>query len=92
MPAARCASAGIAAATVALSATSACLVIAPMTSVSPSRETPASPLMFFKSTIAEGAASRAFIVGSSVMPPARIFESGSRVSAAAAALTSAGCR
>ena len=78
------ASAGIAACTTLLRATSACRVIAPITRLSPSRATPASSRTFLRSTSAAGDARRCFMVGSRVMPPASALASGFARSATAA--------
>ena len=69
MPPASSASDGMAAFTSALFATSACLVIAPMTSLSPSRFTPRNSAIAERSTTALGLFSRCFSAGSRVCPP-----------------------
>ena len=64
------ASPGILACTSFEAATSACGVIAPMVMVAPSSVMPLRDPSFDRSTSATGLASRCFIVGISVMPPA----------------------
>ncbi len=69
MLSASAASAGILARTAAFWATSAWVVVAPMTMWPPSSLTPLSPEMPPRSTMSEGLARRCLRVGISVMPP-----------------------
>src|SRR5437868_14202648 len=71
MPSASTASAGIVPFATAEFATSACRVIAPITSASPSLRMPANSEMPRKSTSVPGCASRSFIAATRLCPPAR---------------------
>ncbi len=70
--------------TTALAATSACVVIAPMTTARPLRSMPFISATAPRSTRFAGEASRCFMVGSSVCPPASSFASSLRASMPAA--------
>src|SRR5688572_12824547 len=77
--------AGIAPLTTSDFATSACRVIAPMTTLAPSFLTPLSSARLPRSTRSVGRARRCFSVGISVMPPATSFTSSPAASFAASA-------
>jgi hypothetical protein len=68
-------------------ATSACLVVAPITSERPFSSMPDRPSTLPMSISAEGEARRCFMVGSSVCPPARILASSDLASSEAACRT-----
>ena len=70
IPPAASASTGHAERTTSDAATAACVAVAPMRSVSPSREISSSPGIRPRSTSAAGAASLIFIIGRSECPPA----------------------
>src|SRR6516162_5793215 len=72
---ARSASAGIACRTTGESATSAWRAIAPITSARPFISIPDKPSILLRSMMCDGDASRSFMVGSRVWPPARSFAS-----------------
>src|SRR5450432_3205784 len=84
------ASAGIASPTIAERATSACLAVAPITSERPFISIPSRPSMWERSTRCGGLASRCFITGSRVWPPAMTLASSFFVKRLAACRTVAG--
>src|ERR1700744_2719730 len=84
------ASAGIASPTTGELATSACLAVAPITSERPFISMPSRPSMWERSTRCGGLASRCFMTGTSVWPPAISFASSFLASKLAACRTVSG--